>query len=130
MMRRFKNEGFFLVQEAEKLEMQKATKKVQKKKKEIKNNLYPEGRKNGTRKDLCSKKKNEEIKLKKGKRKREMQNQSYLKKSKAKTNQRRETRREKNKGRKEVCKKRKKGSCSKRKRKNILFLKIKCNKKE
>ena len=48
--------------------MQKATKKVQKRRRNQKH-LYPEGRKNGTRKDLCSKKKNEEIKLKKGKRK-------------------------------------------------------------
>ena len=59
--------------------MQKATKKVQKKEEEIKNNLYPEGRKNGTRKDLCSKKKKRRKQTEKGKRKREMKNRSLKK---------------------------------------------------
>ena len=55
MMRRFKNEGFFLVHEAEKnkkLEMQKATKKYKERRRNQKH-LCPEGRKNGTRKDMC-----------------------------------------------------------------------------
>ena len=53
--------------------MQKATKKVQKRRRNQKH-LYPEGRKNGTRKDLCSKKKKRRKQTEKGKRKREMKN--------------------------------------------------------
>ena len=85
--------------------------------------MYPEGRKNGTRKDMCFKKKKRRKQTEKGKRKREMKNRS-LKKSEAKTNQRRETRREKGEGREEVCQKRKMEVVQKGSEKTFFFSKL------
>ena len=68
-MRRFKNEGFLLVQEAEKMKMQKATKKVQKKKKKSKTTCTQKEGKMEQEKTCVQKRKNEELKLKKGKEK-------------------------------------------------------------
>ena len=66
--------------------MQKDDPKFFFKKRNLKH-LYPEGRKNGTRKDMCFKKKKRRKQTEKGKRKREMKNRSLKKKnSKAKTN--------------------------------------------
>ena len=48
--------------------------------KEIKKHLYPEGRKNGTRKDMCFKKKKRRKQTEKGKRKREMKKPKFKKK--------------------------------------------------
>ena len=70
MMRRFKNESFFWFKKLKKTKnwrCKKATKKVQKKKNQ--KHLYPEGRKNGTRKDMCSKMKKRRKQTEKGKRK-------------------------------------------------------------
>ena len=79
MMRRFRKRRFFFGSRSWKNKIGDA-KRDQKSSKKSRNqeHLYPEGRKNGTRKDLCSKKKNEEIELKKGKRKREMKNRIFF----------------------------------------------------
>ena len=124
MMSPFKNEGFFWFKKLkkQKMEMQKTTKKVQKK-----IILYPEGSKNGTRWDICSKKKKRRKHTEKGKK--GMKNRSY-KKIQRRRQTRGETQEEKKgAGRKEIEKK-KKGGCSKRKRKNILFLKKKMQKRK
>ena len=74
-----KRRFFFLVQEAEKQKIgdakKKTTKNVQKKRRNQKH-LYSEGRKNGTRKDMCFLKKKERQQTEKGKRKREMKSRS------------------------------------------------------
>ena len=66
--RLFRTKVFFVqkVGKNRKLEMQKTTKKVQKQRRK---HLYPEGWKNGTRKNMCSKKREQS---EKGKRKKEM----------------------------------------------------------
>ena len=72
-MRRFKNEGFFFwfkkLKENKKLEMQKATKEVQKKKREIKNTCTQKEGKMEQEKTCVQKRKKKENKLKKGKEK-------------------------------------------------------------
>ena len=69
----------FWFKKLKKLEMQKSDQKSSKKRRN-QEHLYPEGRKNGTRKDMCSKKNNEEIKLKKGKKKGRWKTDFFFKK--------------------------------------------------